>query len=312
MTTPENKQSEPAPASCGCGCGCGDGGKGKKKKILTIVATVVIILVIALLIVVASLGRIIKMGVQTVGSQVTKAPIKVEDIDLSLLRGKLVIDNLVIGNPDGYKTDSAMQLGKVLVKLDPKSIFSDTIHIREILIDAPQITYERSLTNSNIGVIQDNVNAFLPKDDGAKPEKEDTAKDKKPGKKVVIDQVTVSNGQINLSATLLQGAALPVPLPTVAMSDIGKEKDVTPVEASAQVLNKVLTGVIDAASEALKKLTASAGGLLKSVAGGNAEAKADEAKKDLKDAAANVKDAAGGFLKSIRGDKEKAPADAQP
>jgi uncharacterized membrane protein (DUF4010 family) len=105
---------------------------------------------------------------------------------------------------------------------------------------------------------------------------------------------------------------VPVPLPTVAMSDIGKEKDVTPVEASAQVLNKVLTGVIDAASEALKKLTASAGGLLKSVAGGNAEAKADEAKKDLKDAAANVKDAAGGFLKSIRGDKEKAPADAQP
>jgi len=312
MTTPENKQSEPAPASCGCGCGCGDGGKGKKKKILTIVATVVIILVIALVIVVASLGRIIKTGVQTVGSQVTKAPIKVEDIDLSLLRGKLVIDNLVIGNPDGYKTDSAMQLGKVLVKLDPKSIFSDTIRIREILIDAPQITYERSLTNSNIGVIQDNVNAFLPKDDGAKPEKEDTAKDKKPGKKVVIDQVTVSNGQINLSATLLQGAALPVPLPTVAMSDIGKEKDVTPVEASAQVLNKVLTGVIDAASEALKKLTASAGGLLKSVAGGNAEAKADEAKKDLKDAAANVKDAAGGFLKSIRGDKEKAPADAQP
>lgn len=323
MTTPECKDSDHAKTSCSSCC-CGS---GKKKKIIMTVVVAAIVLVVALVIVLSSLGKIIKTGVQTVGSQVTKSPITVDNIDLSLLRGQLVIDNLVIGNPDGYKTDSAMQLGKVLVKLDPKSIFSDTIHIYEVIVDAPQITYERSLTNSNIGVIQDNVDAFLPKGDGK--DKEDDKEEKKPGKKVVIDHVTVSNGQIKLSSTLLQGAALPVPLPTVALSDIGKEKAVSPPEASAQVLKKVLGSVIDAATEAIKKLTGSAGDVLKSVTGGmtgekataagkdvqeaaaQVEEKAAEVGKDVKQAADNVKKAAGGLLKSITGGKDAAPADAQ-
>lgn len=307
MTTPECKESASAKTSCcGCGCGCG---MSKKKKIATIVVSIAIVLVIAVVIVMGSLGKIVKTGVQKVGSQVTQSPITVDNIDLSLLRGQLVIDNLIIGNPEGYKTDSAMRLGKVLVKLDPKSIFSDTIHIYEVLVDAPQITYERSLTNSNIGVLQDHVNSFRPKDDGK--DKDEDKEGKKPGKKVVIDKVTVSNGQINLSTTLLQGAAVPVPLPTVALSDIGKNKDVTPPEASAQVLNKILTSVIDAASEAMKKLTASAGDVLKSVTAANAEEKAAEAGKNVKEAADSVKQAAGGLLKSITGGKDAAPADTQ-
>ena len=323
MTTPENKNSDGAKASCAscCGC-CGSPSPMKKKKIFTTVAIVVIVLIVALVIVFSSLGRIIKTGVQTVGSQVTKSQITVDDIDLSLLGGKLVIDNLVIGNPEGFKTDSAMRLGKVQVKLNPKSIFSDSIEIYEVLVDAPQITYERSLTSSNISVIQDNVNAFLPKDDGKDKEAEED-KDKKPGKKVVIDQVTVSNGQINLSATLLQGVALPVPLPTVALSDIGKTKTVTPPEAAAQVLAKVLSSVLDVATEALKKLVSSPGELLQSVTDGagkktaetkkdiqdaaaKVEEKAAEVGKDVKEAADSVKKAAGGLLKTFTGKEDDA------
>ncbi|NMA40091.1 MAG: AsmA family protein [Lentisphaerae bacterium] len=268
------------------------------KKIFTILAIVIIVLVVALAIVFSSLGRIIKTGVQTVGSQVTKSQITVDDIDLSLLGGKLVIDNLVIGNPEGFKTDSAMRLGKVQVKLNPKSIFSDSIEIYEVLVDAPQITYERSLTSSNISVIQKNVNAFLPKDDGKDKDKEED-KDKEPGKKVVIDQVTVSNGQINLSATLLQGAALPVPLPTVSLVDIGKTRTVTPPEAAAQVLSKVLSSILDVATEALKKVASAPGELLQSVTSEGTK-KAEEAKKDIQDAAAKVEEKAAEVSKDVK------------
>jgi hypothetical protein len=288
MTTPENKNSNSAKAAS----------PKKMKKIFTILAIVIIVLVVALAIVFSSLGRIIKTGVQTVGSQVTKSQITVDDIDLSLLGGKLVIDNLVIGNPEGFKTDSAMRLGKVQVKLNPKSIFSDSIEIYEVLVDAPQITYERSLTSSNISVIQKNVNAFLPKDDGKDKDKEED-KDKEPGKKVVIDQVTVSNGQINLSATLLQGAALPVPLPTVSLVDIGKTRTVTPPEAAAQVLSKVLSSILDVATEAIKKVASAPGELLQSVTSEGTK-KAEEAKKDIQDAAAKVEEKAAEVSKDVK------------
>ena len=94
-------------------------------------------------------------------------------------------------------------------------------------------------------------------------------------------------------------------------------------------MKKVLGSVIDAATEAIKKLTGSAGDVLKSVTGGmtgekataagkdvqeaaaQVEEKAAEVGKDVKQAADNVKKAAGGLLKSITGGKDAAPADAQ-
>jgi len=58
---------------------------------------------------------------------------------------------MVVGNPEGFKTESVFQLNQIRVILDPKSLLTNRIHIREILIDAPEITYEVGLSGSNIG-----------------------------------------------------------------------------------------------------------------------------------------------------------------
>ena len=259
-------------------------------KLLKIVVIVIAVIVIAVIILLNNLGRAIKASIQTVGSQVTKCDITVEDVDLSLLRGKLLIKNLVVGNPEGYNTENAFQLSKVNVSLQPKSIFSDLIVIDDVVIDGPQITYEVGLGNSNIGTIQKNVESWVPASDDKeeKPDKEE----KEGGKKVQISHFLLDNGQINLSAKILQGKDLSVPLPKIELNDIGKPKEddkdakngVAATEATAVVLKNVLTSVSDTATEGLKGLGANIGEAGKSIieAGKNAgEAALDAAKKGI-------------------------------
>ncbi len=262
-------------------------------KILKIVAIVVVVIIIAVIILLNNLGRAIKAGIQTVGSQVTQCKITVDDVDLSLLRGKLLIKNLIVGNPEGYKTDNAFQLDKVNVSLQPKSIFSDLIVIDDIVIDGPQITYEVGLGNSNIGTIQKNVESWVPaSEDKEEPEKKE---EKEGGKKVQISHFLLDNGQINLSAKIMQGKDLSLPLPKIELNDIGKPKEddkdaengVAATAATALVLKNVLTSVSDTATEGLKSLGANIGEAGKSII---------EAGKSVGESAKGALDAAKGAL----------------
>ena len=279
---------------------CENKGKCKKCRIIFgIVLGLVAVVVVILLCVWMFLGTVIRTGVQQVGSAVTKCDIKVEDVSISLLRGKVSIRNLVVGNPEGFKTDNAFSLGLVDVSMKPLSVLSDRIIIDEILVEAPELTYELAITKltSNLGQMQKNVEEFLASDSDSEPkekeEKEKAPEKEKPGKKVQINHVRVSGGKIRLSATLAQGTALPVPLPTIDLKDIGKEKDVSGIEAAATVLKETLGSAISAGSEGVKAL---GGGVKDAV-----KASGDGVKSVVK----GVKGLVKGLKDTVTGDNDK-------
>ena len=235
--------------------------KRKLKIVLSVCVALAVLVVVGLVVVYASLGSIIKTGVETVGPKATKAPVTVEKIDLALLSGRVEIQGIVVGNPEGFKTDSAFRLGSVRVRFDPRSVLTNTIHVKEVLIEAPQVTYEMSLKGSNVARIKKNVDEFagkvLPAGDGEEeappPPPPEPAEG---GKKVIIDSVRVFDGKISLSATALGGNALPVPLPDIQLKDIGKESDGASIgDATSEVFDAVLGGI--------KGAVAGAGDLLK-------------------------------------------------
>jgi len=208
----------------------------------------VLVLVVAVIALLLFLDSILKGSIEKVGSTVTKSDITIENVDLSLLKGELLFENFKVGNPEGYKTDEAFSLTKVFVSLEPSSLMSDTIRITEVQIIDPSLTLEAGLGNTNLGTILDNVNRFVPSGDPDKPKKKPEGDDEKTGKKVQIDHVVVSGGTVRLSAKILGGAALPIPLPSVELNDIGKKEEdqVGLVEASAMILKEMLTGAIGA------------------------------------------------------------------
>ena len=235
----EEKDCKEKECNCKKKCRC---------KIGRILLGVLVVIVVALCALLIFLDFVVKTGIQTVGSTVTKCNVTVEHVSISILRGKVELGDLIVGNPEGYKTEAAFKLGKIHVKMDPMSLFKgNRTYINEVLIDAPEITYEMNplALTSNIGTIQKNVERLLPAKD--EKEKEEKKAEKKEGRPVEISLVKVSDGKIRISATFAGGLAVPIPLPTITLKDIGKEEEITPPEATATVLEEVCSGVVSSA-----------------------------------------------------------------
>ena len=217
-------------------------------KRLAVALVILVVLVVALGF---FIGPIIRTAVNRAGPKLLGVPVSLGAADVSVWRGRVVLRDFVLGNPEGFKTAHAIRVGLLRVEVSLPSMFTRRILIRQIEVDAPEITYELGLSGSNIGKILDGLQSGAP----AQPEKpaEPTPAGKEP-RKVQIDDLRIENGRILLSAKIVGGHALPIPLPTVELKDIGKESGGTSVrEAVTRILRAIteaVTGAVGGAASA--------------------------------------------------------------
>ena len=229
------------------------GGLVMKRKFVIgggILAAIIAVVVVVLVFVVSNLDSLIKAAVEKFGSEVTQAKVTLKNVEISPTSGKGALTQLIIGNPAGFKTESAFELGQVSVALDIGTVTNDTVVINEIIIAAPQITYELGSKGSNLDAIQRNVESYLgPQSKGEALKPGEAAK--KDGKKLIINLIRITGGKVNVSATFLQGRKMTAPLPDIRLTDIGKkEKGASPGE----VVKKVMAAVTQASQKAVTSL----------------------------------------------------------
>lgn len=212
------------------------------------IVVVLLILIVALVLTADFfLGSIVIHAAETAGPSLLGVPTKLEHASFRLLQGHVTLRGFMLGNPEGFKTEKAISVGEVTVDLDPKSLLRDTIVIRRVCVDAPDITYELGLGKSNIGRILEQAEEPAG-ENAAKPEK----KEEPGGKKAVIEDFLIENGHVRISATLAMGAAVPIPLPTIHLTDIGKEKQgASLLEVMKQVLGAIVGSVTKVATSAV-------------------------------------------------------------
>src|SRR5436190_11030764 len=163
-----------------------------------IVRGVVILLVLLVAVVGVSiffLGAIIKKGVETVGPQITKTEIRLDSATLSLLSGSGKLKGLLVGNPEGFKTQSAIKVGAVSIGVVAGSVLSDKVHVTQINVQAPEVTFEGGLKGNNLSKLLDNVQSAA----GGSDKTSATTTDKSASKKLQVDDFVISAGKINLS-----------------------------------------------------------------------------------------------------------------
>ncbi len=230
------------------------------KKVLIGIGAVLVILIV---VVVLFLGQVVKTAVETAGPQVAGVEMSLEKARVYLLLGDIKLKGLVIGNPEGFKTPSLMELNELVIDIDMGSLFTDTIVIKEIHIDGPQITYERGLKTSNLSALQENL---APDEEKPKKEKTDAPKEKsdKPAKKVVIDDFLLENGKVNISIAIAGGKKLTVPMAPIHLKDIGKDSDGTSI---TEIVNEVLGAIMKSVGDAVAASGDLAGDALKGVGG---------------------------------------------
>ncbi|MBI5802895.1 MAG: hypothetical protein HZA92_19510 [Verrucomicrobia bacterium] len=240
--------------------------KNNLVKILVGLAAVALIAMIAVFL---SLNSIVKNGVTAFGPEVIKAPIQLDGVSISAFSGRGEIKGLVVGNPEGFKTPNAVKLGTASLQVKPASLLGDKIVVQSIRADGAELTFEGSLSGSNLSKIQENVDAYVASLIGP------AAKDKKsaPGKKLQVDELVISNAKINLSMTILGGKAVSVPLPDIKLTGLGQGPEgLTPAEVIKVVMKEVMSKTTTAVTGALGNLGKGVTDAAKSVGGAAADA----------------------------------------
>ena len=249
--------------------------KGGKflKVLLILLAVFVLLFAIGATVVCTVFDSALRKTVEIVIPKVTQCKTTIGSIHTSFLRGAITINDLAIANPEGFKTDTVINVGTIHIDVDMSTLLKDKIIVEEVLIDNLQCTYEmKNLKESNITVLQNNINAFLPQ----KTEEEKQAAEQKKqealakakaeaeargevyeepkGIKVQIDKVNVNGSKVRISAVILSGSSITLALPDIELKDIGQEKDETLVEAASDILMAILNSIGDVGSNYIGKL----------------------------------------------------------
>lgn len=214
-------------------------------------------------------------AIRTYGPPILGVSVKLGSVKTDIANQSASLRGLVIGNPSGFTTPHALSLSEVSLKLDVASLTKDVILIREISVIKPDISYEYKSGGSNLDVIQRHVEKFVAEKTaefgGGKDEKKESAS-KGPGKKLIIENFNVKDAKADVSAEILKGKVISVPVPDLHLTDIGKKTNgATAGEAMRQIISAITASVTKAASsminidvEGLKKKGAEVvGGALK-------------------------------------------------
>lgn len=215
----------------------------------TFLKSIVVLVVVGVVLVIflgMFLNSFVEKGVEIFGPEITGTSITLQTVDLSPWSGIGHLEHLVVGNPQGFETPYAFKLGVVHVEADIPSVFSDTLRIREIMIDGPEINFEGTLAGSNISTIQKNVDAYM-KSEGTGEVDSDPETSEGEEKKLVIDDFILKNASVHLSTPLLKGNNVSIPLPDIHLRGIGNDSNgATLGEVFATILSRVNSGVLDA------------------------------------------------------------------
>jgi hypothetical protein len=125
-----------------------------------IVSALVVLIVLAALVVAgttALLGSAVRAGIEAAGPVLLKAPVAVQDVDISLLGGSLVLRGLEVGNPEGFPSGQALLASRIEVEARLRSLLSDEIVLHRVEVQRPEISVQHADGRTNLAGVLDAV-----------------------------------------------------------------------------------------------------------------------------------------------------------
>ena len=245
------------------------------KKILGGIAAFILVAIIAVgLYLYFSFSTLVKTAVETYAPRITQTKVTLSGVSVSIFGGSASLNDLLVGNPNGFKSDRAMALHKVSISLDSGSVMSPVVHIKDVEIIEPQIVFEPGQGSNNLSVIQKNLARMAAGQAPAQPSSGTTA-GPQPQKKLIIDHFIISGTKAVLALPQLSQVAqmagqksdVAVTLPTIEMRELGtKEGGLPPAKIAELVMARLEEQAQKAATDYSEKLmndmSKGAGGLM--------------------------------------------------
>lgn len=177
---------------------------------------------------------IVKWALEHYGPEVTGVTVNVGEVKISPRDGRGSIRGLELGSPPGFAAPRSARFGEIRVSLDPATLTAPVIVIRELVVDAPQVTYERGNKTTNLDAIQQRIDAYVQRLDAeSAAEGRDVRKSKR---RFIVQRLTLKGARVTMTNPGLRGQGIAFELPDVQLRDLGqREGGLTASEIAARV-----------------------------------------------------------------------------
>ena len=192
-----------------------------------------ILIIIAVVAVNLFADRAVRVGIESSATKTLNVGVSVSNVDLSIMAGKLALQNLLINNPPGYRHNKLLQLKNAEIEIDVKSLLSDVVNIREIKLDGLNVVLEqRGISGNNL---QDVINSIR------NASKEDE------GKSLRVDNVEMSNitVQMKLPSVPAQDDTITLELSPIQMTNLGRDNKMDMADLSGEIVLAIANRVVE-------------------------------------------------------------------
>ena len=213
-------------------------------KIVYGILFVIVVLVIVAVVLVHIFGnQALKAGIETAATKTLNVTVSVGDVDLSIMSGRVGLQNLLINNPSGYQHDKLLELKSAKIEVDVWSLLSDTVKIKEIKLDGATVVLEQKGFSNNIKDVIKSIPA--KKEQPAEPS----------GKKLHIDNLEITNTTVNVKLLPIPGKAdtLTLKLAPIKMTDLGGDNKLNTAALSSKILLAITKGIAEQGAGLLPK-----------------------------------------------------------
>ncbi|TAM47552.1 MAG: AsmA family protein [Gammaproteobacteria bacterium] len=186
------------------------------------------LLLLALLVVagVYFLDVAVERGIETVGTRVARVEVALDGAGISLYSGQGALRGLRVANPAGYRAPYAVRVGQVQVALKPLSVLSDRVVVRSVVVQGPEIHYEKRGGKTNLDVIRANVESTVKRTDA--------------GKRLQIDSLIIRDAKVYFYEKRDKPPRV-LTLKEIHLQDLGKGPEgLTGAELTRKITDKVI------------------------------------------------------------------------
>ncbi len=178
---------------------------------------------------------VITRAINEFGHRALNVEARVEKCRVSLLKGTLTLHGIELKNPVGFKAPRMVFLEQISLALAPSTLLKELVHVRSVEISGVELTYEAAgFGRSNLSVFLDGLKGRFRREGislGRSGNEE--------SRNVVIDRILVEGGRVSLSEVSSRGRGIIIPLPSMEIHDIGKDRPMTVSEAVSEVLRRL-------------------------------------------------------------------------
>jgi len=137
--------------------------------------------------------------------------VRVDRVQLSLDDGSGVITGLTVGNPEGFRSASAVAVESIKMTVDVASLAKGVVVLRAVSFVRPRITIESGQTGSNFERLVGNIQSYVEK--AGPPDSHEP--------KFVVEKLVMHGGTVRSVPVPDAGQSVEVNMPQVSASNIG-------------------------------------------------------------------------------------------